>query len=147
MRRLAVLSAALLAALAVAGPPASAEKMSGKKSYVAHMTGDQEVSQKGPAGAKGTANIDMDTDAGKVCYQLTYEGSGKLSGGHIHRGAKGSEGPVVVNLDPATNGDKACVAGEKAVLQEIQSNPGGFYANLHTADYPKGVMRGQLEPV
>jgi integrase len=46
--------------------------MSGKKSYVAHMTGDQEVSQKGPTGAKGTAKVDIDAGAGQVCYELTY---------------------------------------------------------------------------
>jgi CHRD domain-containing protein len=146
MRRIAMLSVTLLAALALAGPSASAEQMSGKKSYVAHMTGDQEVSQKGPSGAKGTAKVDVDAGAGQVCYELTYEGVGKLAGGHIHKGAKGVEGDPVVNLDPAKNGDKACVAGDKAKLKEIDSTPGGYYVNLHTADYKMGAMRGQLEP-
>jgi CHRD domain-containing protein len=146
MRRLAMLSVTLLGALALAGPSASAEQMSGKKSYVAHMTGDQEVSQKGPSGAKGTAKVDIDAGAGQVCYELTYEGVGKLTGGHIHKGAKGVEGDPVVNLDPAKNGDKACVAGDKAKLKEIDSTPGGYYVNLHTADYKMGAMRGQLEP-
>jgi hypothetical protein len=39
------------------------------------------------------------------------------------------------------------VAGDKAKLEKIDSNPSGYYVNLHTADYEKGAMRGQLEPV
>jgi len=52
-------------------------------------------------------------------------------------------GPVVVNLDPARNGDKACVKSDLAVVKD-QANPAGFYVNLHTSDCPKGAIRGQL---
>jgi hypothetical protein len=89
--------------------------------------------------------VAVDAGAGQLCYQLAYEGIPKPAAGHIHRGAKGANGPVVVNLDPAARGNKACVAADPAVLNEISANPGGFYVNLHTAANPKGAMRGQLE--
>jgi hypothetical protein len=115
-------------------------------SYAANLTADQEVPQPGPSGARGTARINLDDARGQVCYTLSYEGIPKPSAGHIHRGTAGTSGPVAVNLDPAANGNQACVAGDPSVLQEIQSNPGGFYVNLHTADYPDGAIRGQLAP-
>jgi hypothetical protein len=141
MRRIAVLAAAALMASSLAGPPASAAK----PSDIAHMSGDQEVPQAAPANARGTAWVTINADAGQLCYQLAYEGTSKPAAGHIHRGGKGTAGPVAVNLDPAAHGNKACVTADPGLLNEIKANPGGFYVNLHTADYPKGVMRGQLE--
>jgi hypothetical protein len=39
---------------------------------------------------------------------------------------------------------EGCVQGDPAVVQEIEDDPGGFYVNLHTADFPAGAVRGQL---
>jgi hypothetical protein len=33
---------------------------------------------------------------------------------------------------------------DPAVTSEIQRDPGGFYANLHSAEFPGGAVRGQL---
>jgi CHRD domain-containing protein len=144
MRRIAVVSAALLAMLAVTGSPVSAEKTSGHK-YVANMSGDQETPQKGDPDGRGKADIVNDTDRGELCYVLTYENVTPPDKAHIHRGAMGASGDVVINLDPQKSGK--CVTADKALLQEIRSNPAGFYVNLHSPDYPKGSVRGQLEPV
>ena len=144
MRRFAVLSAALLAALAIASAPATAEKTTGDK-YVANMSGDQETPDKGDPDGKGRANVNIDNDRGEVCYTMTFEGIAPPDKAHIHRGAKGTAGDVVVNLPPDKSGK--CVPGDKATLEQIRSNPGGFYVNLHNPEYPKGAIRGQLEPI
>ena len=111
--------------------------------YHVNMTAEEETPP-GPSGAKGTADFVIDADAGTVCYTLAYSGINKPTMAHIHQGAKGTAGPPVVNLEVDKNGDKGCVAGDKAKLAEINKTPSAYYANVHTADYPKGAIRGQL---
>ncbi len=80
---------------------------------------------------------------------------------HIHRGAAGVNGPIVIssggldfNTDPvaADAGDariyRQRVANmDPAVLEAIEAllaNPGGYYVNLHSTAKRPGLIRGQL---
>lgn len=74
---------------------------------------------------------------------------------HIHTGAAGVNGPVLVDsqLTPAAaiatpNGSASFVRSglqaDAATINDIVSNPAGFYFNVHTALNPGGVARGQL---
>ena len=73
-----------------------------------------------------------------------------IAAGHIHRGAPGEAGPVVVDLlGPSPSGlpprARGCVrASSRALAREIGHHPGRFYVNLHNADFPQGAIRGQL---
>jgi uncharacterized protein (TIGR03437 family) len=86
-----------------------------------------------------------------------------ITGMHIHEGAAGTAGTVVVSSGlggtntiavpaPGTGsvfeqvpfGGSAPVS--VATIQGILSNPGGYYLNIHTTDNPAGAMRGQLMP-
>jgi CHRD domain len=72
---------------------------------------------------------------------------------HIHTGATGVAGPVLVPFLPP-NGTTAVVNGGLTFTQttnltgdqatSIINNPAGFYFNVHTALNPGGVMRAQL---
>jgi hypothetical protein len=110
----------------------------------AALDASEEVPSPGPSGAKGAATVVLDDAANTVCYQLSYEGITKPTMAHIHTGAKGVAGPVAVNLDIAKNGDKGCVPADPTTLAAIRDDPGGHYVNIHTAEFPKGAMRGQL---
>jgi hypothetical protein len=113
----------------------------------ASLSPEEEVFTPGPPGASGTAIIDIDAKGGELCYSLTYTGAGKPTMWHIHQGPKGVGGrPVLIDLDVTKNGDRACVAAEPAVLQAIVADPGDYFANIHTQDYPMGAIRGQLRP-
>ncbi|MGH3766299.1 MAG: CHRD domain-containing protein [Pseudonocardiaceae bacterium] len=141
MRRLILCTAAASAALLATAVPAWATP----KPYVAHLSGAEEVPNPGPAGATGTANVQLDAATGQVCYTLTYSPQiGKLTASHIHRGARGGEGPIVVNLTPVASGGHACVTSTPDQVKQIESDPGGYYVNLHTAASPGGAVRGQL---
>ncbi|MCP5120336.1 MAG: CHRD domain-containing protein [bacterium] len=74
---------------------------------------------------------------------------------HIHRGAAGTNGPIVVNsgLGQPIEGRvgvrifrqvEISDAAGLAVVAEILANPGDFYLNVHTASAPPGFVRGQL---
>ncbi len=65
---------------------------------------------------------------------------------HIHRGAKGTNGPVIVPLDK--NGDTyTAPAGRKLTPAQIDDlKKGNLYVNVHTNRNKGGEVRGQLQP-
>ena len=73
---------------------------------------------------------------------------------HIHTGASGVPGPILVNTTLApgdvtlSNGQatftKANINMTADTATAIMNNPAGFYFNVHTAQNPGGVARGQL---
>ena len=144
MRRGRLLAAGLLAVTSLLTLPAAHAATTNEK---ADMTGPEETSPPGPAGAKGTATVALDDVANTVCYQLTYSGISKPTNAHIHTGAKGVAGPVAVDFNYIRNGDKGCVKADPTVIAQIRDNPGGHYVNIHTPEFPNGAIRGQLAKV
>jgi len=65
---------------------------------------------------------------------------------HIHRGAKGANGPVIIPLDK--QGDTYTVpAGRKLTPQQLDDlKKGMLYVNVHTDRNKGGEVRGQLQP-
>ena len=110
----------------------------------ADMNGKEEVPAPGDSDGKGTATIVLDDAKNTACYEFTYEGINKVTAAHVHTGAKGVAGPVVIDFKADKNGDKGCVPADPTVLKAVRDNPGGHYVNLHTADFPAGAIRGQL---
>lgn len=113
-------------------------------SFVANMSADQEVPAPGPDGASGVAYVDVDPDAGRLCYSLDYDGP-QATDGYVQQGAARRTGPVVVDLGLAAHGEQGCVPADRRVLHDIARYPGAFYVDLRSADYPAGMMRGQLQ--
>jgi CHRD domain len=116
------------------------------KGFTAQMSGTTEVPPGDPDG-RGTALIRLNQAEGLVCFELTATGVDPLVAGHIHKGATGVAGPVVVPLVPpsATTGEsKGCVQADAALIADIAANPSQYYVNVHNAAYPGGALRGQL---
>jgi hypothetical protein len=77
-----------------------------------------------------------------------------LTQSHIHPGAAGANGGVLVSLGlsagevnfPTGSGSfsKQGITLTVDQANTILANPGGFYLNIHTAANPNGVARGQL---
>jgi hypothetical protein len=120
--------------------------------FRAKMTGTVEVPQ-GDPNATGTALIRLNAAEGLVCFKLVVTGANApIIASHIHRGATGVAGPVVVGFIPLTTSatdsnvqqSKGCVSADPALIREIAGNPSGFYVNVHNKNFPAGVVRGQL---
>ena len=65
---------------------------------------------------------------------------------HIHQGAKGKNGPVIVPLNKS--GDTYSVpAGRKLTEAQMKAlKEGGLYVNVHSNKYKGGEVRAQLQP-
>lgn len=110
------------------------------------MSGTVERPPGDPDGA-GTATVRIRRDAGLFCYRFTVRSIQLPSvGAHIHRAATGVAGPIVIPLDaPGDSGTSSgCVTVDGALLDEVTANPAGFYANVHTREFPAGAVRAQL---
>jgi LPXTG-motif cell wall-anchored protein len=142
MRVLRILAAAGLAVLFGTAPVQAKST-----SFTAKMSAGEEVPDKGPSGGAGNAVVDINTDTNQVCYKLTTTGlPDAITLAHIHEGPKGTAGPIAIDFNYAANGQGGCVAGDAAKVSAVVANPAGFYVNVHTAQFPKGALRGQLEP-
>ena len=97
--------------------------------------------------ASGTAVLRIRKDAGLICYRLHAENvTLPTIAAHIHRGAAGVNGPVVVPFTaPGANGTSSgCATAASSIIDDILANRAGFYVNVHTKEHPAGAIRAQL---
>ena len=118
----------------------------GGTELTATLTGEAEEPRGDPV-ATGTATIRLRRGQGQVCFILAVNNLGVAGvGAHIHRGAVGTAGGIVVGLR-ATNalgGARGCVSARRDVVRDILRNPSAYYVNIHTQAFPAGAVRGQL---
>jgi hypothetical protein len=84
-------------------------------------------------------------DDGTVSGSVSTEGVAGTAA-HIHVGAKGKNGPVIVPLEK--KGDTYSVAeGRKLTAAQIKAwKAGELYVNVHTARHKGGEVRAQIQP-
>ncbi len=133
-------------ALAVAGVALAASTTT--YSYRATLTPKSEVpAPKAPAKAAGVFTATVTDKGGKasIRWTLTFRRlSGKAVAAHIHKGAAGVAGAVVVPLcGPCRNGQNARTAIDHDLAEALEK--GGYYVNVHTAKNAGGEIRGQLK--
>ena len=112
------------------------------------LSGAEEVP--GPGANPGVGAALVDIAGTKVCSDLKATMGEKPTKAHIHQGAKGASGPVVVDLMPAFNPgeaaftSKTCVETTAEKAAQLIADPAAFYVNVHSDAHPDGAMRGQL---
>jgi hypothetical protein len=128
-----------------AGCPKTLLSRTGGRALQVALSGDVEDPAGDPVGT-GTATFRLRSGQGQVCYQLAVKNLPKAVAAHIHKGAPGVAGPVVVPLaTPNEAGaSSGCVAVARTLVAAILADPAGYYANVHTAEFPAGAVRGQL---
>ena len=139
--------AAIVASLTLAGCAGLRDSMPdwmpGSGALKVSLTGTEEVPPLNvPGSGSGSFRVAEDgTVSGSV---TTKDVAGTMA--HIHRGAKGTNGPVIVPLDK--KGDTYSVpAGRKLTPQQIEDlKAGNLYVNVHTNRNKGGEVRGQLQP-
>jgi hypothetical protein len=117
----------------------------------AKLKGNEEVDGGDPNG-RGEAFVAVKKPRKrKLCFQLSWDKIEPPTAAHIHKGAKGVNGPIKVALfeDPdglTVSEVEGCVKKiKKRIAKKLRKSPENFYVNVHNAEYPNGAIRGQLE--
>jgi hypothetical protein len=153
--RLSLVAAGLMLMIS---SPATAQVVN----LVATLNGGEETPAPGlNTGAVGTAEVGVDMNNREVVVNLRlFNFPTGTTAGHIHAGARGTPGPVILdfNFPAGRTGDLTITfrLGEAALRPRpeigivtlddaIQTIVGGnSYVNIHTTQYPGGEIRGQL---
>ncbi len=163
MKRLLILATVAVLTLGAIGTVSANDDHSDRKDAKAKLSGFAEVPAISTTGT-GKLRLSIDKTNTTITYELTFSGlSGAATGAHLHLGQAGVAGAVIVNLCPG-----ACVspvtgtvvAGNIVVTTAAQAQgiagpadwaevlrairAGVVYANVHTAAYPGGEIRGQV---
>lgn len=117
--------------------------------YTVAMDGAQVVPS-GTGDPDGTANgtISLDDVTGDITFSFFYANIADPGSMHIHPGAAGVEGNVLVTLPVSIGVDPNPLVGTVrpflATVQSIIANPTAFYVDIHTPGFTGGAVRGQI---
>lgn len=115
--------------------------------------GDQEVPKNDTSKVgdpDGHAITFLQPKGTSVGYSLAWINIKAPTNGHIHKGRFGKNGDVVFNFfnRPVPDGIFAVsgkIDGQNPdVVKRVRANPGNYYSNIHTSEFPDGAVRGQL---
>jgi hypothetical protein len=148
MKRLLALLTLLVALFALPGLALAAGG-----TFTAKLSGASEVPAVNTT-ATGSATVTISADESSITYNVSYSGlSGPVVAGHIHLGAAGANGgvmlPFVVGPSPfsgtLTAADLKATGDVTTFAQAVAAiKAGNTYVNLHTAANQGGEIRGQL---
>ena len=99
------------------------------------------------AHGSGTARLQLNSEEQTICYVIhVADITLPATAAHIHRGAAGITGPIVVHLGaPNAQGvSTGCMHASASLINAIMQHPADYYVNVHNAPYPEGAVRGQL---
>lgn len=145
MRKLvALLAGAAVSALVLSAVSGAALKTT---TWTAALSSGQEVPAQVVKDARAHGLFKGTVSGSTLKWKLTYSGlTGPAVAAHVHMGAKGKAGNVVV---PLCGGAPACKSGLSGSFPLTAALKSAFkkhllYVNVHTAKNPNGEIRGQL---
>jgi hypothetical protein len=119
--------------------------------FDAMLTGDQETPSVTTT-AKGVGYFQITPDLSALNFDVMVTGlSGAISDAHLHMGAPGVKGGVILPLSSFVNGNRISGAVDFINLPNWHqlyeaAITGMVYVNVHTSANPGGEIRGQLMP-
>jgi hypothetical protein len=133
----------VLALAALAGCGMMGGSSSDGKAVNVSLSGSEEVPPVSTQGSgRGSFTIGAD---GAVSGSVSTTGvQGTMA--HIHRGAKGQNGPVVVPLMKSGDTYTAPAGAKLSAADQQAFREGRLYVNVHTDRNKGGEVRGQLNP-
>jgi hypothetical protein len=117
---------------------------SSQQGIKANLTGEQEVP---PVKTSATGSATFNISADKSVSGRVVTSGVDATAAHIHEGAKGANGPVIVPLTKNADGSWTPAAGAKLTDAQYASYlAGNLYVNVHSAANKGGEIRAQLIP-
>ena len=141
-----VLTLPLVATAAIGMSAAIAQSAAkGEHTYTTALSGAAEVPGPGDTDGTGSAEVTVSVPKKEVCYKLTVANIETATMAHIHSGAVGAAGPIVVTLETPTGGSsQGCATVTGNLAAQLLARPQNYYVNVHNAPFPSGAVRGQL---
>jgi CHRD domain len=114
--------------------------------FNATLTGAAETPVIGDPDGSGQAVVAVDATGDRACVYTSVAAIDlPAAAAHIHSGASGVAGPVVIPLTaPAVAVSASCGKPTAGIISALLASPTGHYVNIHTAPFPGGALRGQL---
>ncbi len=151
-----IVIAAALASLILAG---ATNIYAQNDKFRARLDGNNEVP---PVDTSAEGVINFKTKSDMLTWKMNITGITDATGAHIHNGKNGTNGDVIVDLlktskhsDTPTgmilrgNITASSLQGamEGKTLEDLKTamDNGDTYVNVHTADHPDGIIRGQVK--
>jgi hypothetical protein len=131
------------------------------ETFSASLSGKDEVPLT-DSSATGFAKFQTDDNGTQVTYWVNITGLNEITGTHIHNGSAGQNGDIVATLsgqESANDGNNATISLKGNItkgnlegilkgkeLSELVSlmSGGNVYVNVHTDEFQKGAIRGQI---
>lgn len=119
-----------------------------ERALVAAIEGEHEVPAVESEG-DGLGYFSLSPDDSTLKVRVAFDGLDSVTAAHIHQGATGANGGVLLNLTPFITGNAiaadvklSSLANPSAFVDALVR--GGLYVNVHTKAHPTGEIRGQL---
>lgn len=119
--------------------------------YYTEMDGMQQVPMNMGTG-KGVAALNLSLDGKRLEVKVVADGlTGPIQGAHLHKGAVGENGGLLVDLSNMISLDGRSMFGTVEIDDSIKSvfqsyvKMGMVYLNLHTTANANGEIRGQIK--
>jgi Cu/Zn superoxide dismutase len=117
--------------------------------FTGTLSGAQEVPANSST-ATGFGRVTLNAAETQITVSVNYNNLGSSQTvAHIHRGAVGTNGPVIFDLDPAppqggTSGTFTTLTFSVTPAQVADLKAGLYYFNVHSTNFPGGEIRGQI---
>lgn len=113
--------------------------------FVSWLDGAQEVPPTSVVG-EGVAMFRLNAAMDSLWYDVIVDSTtGAITGAHLHDGAAGANGGVLINLSAGINGNMISGVATGFTQADIKKMMmGNVYVNIHTAANANGEVRGQL---
>lgn len=111
--------------------------------FVADLNGMNEVPM-AATNAVGLGTFLLAKHQGELQYRVVLNDlTGPIQAAHLHMGAAGTNGPVVLDLTPDISGNTIAGSADPTMfLADLMA--GDIYLNVHTTMFPNGEVRAQL---
>jgi len=142
-----LLAAGVLALAATAAAQGDNERNGGRK-LTATLNGSNEVPGPGDDNGAGLFEARVNPGTERICYTLTAGNIDQATAAHIHSGAIGVAGDVVLTLDTPDGDDddsEDCQDIDAGLAQALLAHPENYLVNVRSAANPRGDIRGQLK--
>lgn len=142
--QLLLLASVTAVAFATTGCSSMGGQSGEAKSSAAQLSGAQEVP---PVTTEASGQSTIKVAADKSVSGMLLVSRINATAAHIHQGAKGANGPVIVPLTKTSDTTFVVPADAKLTDEQYASYKAGtLYINVHTAANPGGEIRAQMSP-